>query len=77
MVHRITSICDDAGVDHPTIVAKSGRAMVAQQSVLVFDVLDGMRYDPSSLSKAICSECENLVRGGRMAVAKSRTLLAA
>ena len=46
VVHRIQSICDDRGVPHPTIVTESGRAMVAQQSVLVFDVLGANRFEP-------------------------------
>lgn len=39
VVYRIGQICDAAEVDHPRIVSESGRAMVAQHSVLVFDVL--------------------------------------
>jgi arginine decarboxylase len=39
VVFRIGNICDAAGVDHPVIVSESGRAMVAQHSVLVFPVL--------------------------------------
>ena len=49
VVHRIQSICDEAGVVHPTIVTESGRAMVAQQSVLVFDVLGANTFEPHSL----------------------------
>jgi len=39
IVYRIGSVCDAAGVDHPTIVTECGRAMVAHSSVLIFDVL--------------------------------------
>lgn len=39
IVYRIGSVCDGAGVEHPTIVTECGRAMVAHSSVLVFDVL--------------------------------------
>ncbi|MDA0667798.1 MAG: biosynthetic arginine decarboxylase [Planctomycetota bacterium] len=39
VVYRIGKICDNAEVAHPRIVSESGRAMVAQHSVLVFDVL--------------------------------------
>ena len=46
VVHRIQSICDDRDVPHPTIVTESGRAMVAQQSVLIFDVLGTNRFEP-------------------------------
>jgi arginine decarboxylase len=39
VVYRIGSVCDGAGVEHPTIVTECGRAMVAHSSVLIFDVL--------------------------------------
>jgi len=39
VVYRIGHICDNAKVAHPRIVSESGRAMVAQHSMLVFDVL--------------------------------------
>ncbi len=48
VVFRIKSVCDEAGVPHPTIISESGRAVVAYHSVLVFDVLgvsDFDRYD--------------------------------
>jgi arginine decarboxylase len=38
-VYRIKTVCDDAGVPHPTILSESGRAMVAYNSVLVVNVL--------------------------------------
>ena len=39
VVYHIQSVCDDAGVKHPTIVSESGRAIVAYHSALVFNVL--------------------------------------
>ena len=39
VVYHIQTVCDDAGVTHPTIVSESGRAIVAYHSVLVFNVL--------------------------------------
>ncbi|MEZ6243395.1 MAG: biosynthetic arginine decarboxylase [Phycisphaerales bacterium] len=39
MVYRITATCDEAGVEHPSIVTECGRAMVAYSSVLIFDIL--------------------------------------
>src|SRR5271168_5200703 len=38
VVYHIQSVCDDAGVPHPTIVSESGRAIVAYHSALVFNV---------------------------------------
>jgi arginine decarboxylase len=39
VVASIQEACDEARVPHPDIVTESGRAMVAHQSVLIFDVL--------------------------------------
>jgi len=39
VVAALQEACDESGVPHPDIVTESGRAMVAHQSVLVFDVL--------------------------------------
>src|SRR6187431_376989 len=39
VVYHIQTVCDEAGVKHPTIVSESGRAIVAYHSVLVFNVL--------------------------------------
>jgi len=39
VVYHIQQVCDDAGVPHPTIFSESGRAVVAYNSVLVFNVL--------------------------------------
>jgi arginine decarboxylase len=39
VVYHIQTVCDEAGVPHPTIISESGRAVVAYHSVLVFDVL--------------------------------------
>src|SRR5207247_1545199 len=45
VVFRIKSVCDEAGIAHPTIVSESGRAVVAYHSVLVFDVLGTSNFD--------------------------------
>ena len=39
IVYHVQSVCDEAGVAHPTIVSESGRAAVAYHSLLVFNVL--------------------------------------
>ena len=39
VVYHIQTVCDDAGVKHPTIISESGRAVVAYHSVLIFNVL--------------------------------------
>jgi arginine decarboxylase len=39
VVYHVESVCDEAGVAHPTIISESGRAVVAYHSALVFSVL--------------------------------------
>jgi arginine decarboxylase len=39
VVFHVQSICEEAGVAHPTIISESGRAVVAYHSMLVFNVL--------------------------------------
>ncbi len=39
VVAGIADVCNEADVEHPTIVSESGRAVVAHQSVLVFDAV--------------------------------------
>jgi arginine decarboxylase len=39
VVYHIQTVCDEVGVPHPTIVSESGRAVVAYNSALVFNVL--------------------------------------
>ncbi|MBM3776909.1 MAG: biosynthetic arginine decarboxylase [Acidimicrobiia bacterium] len=39
VVYHVQTVCDEAGVAHPTILSESGRAVVAYHSLLVFNVL--------------------------------------
>jgi len=39
IVYHVQSVCDEAGIAHPTIMSESGRAVVAYHSMLVFNVL--------------------------------------
>jgi arginine decarboxylase len=39
VVYHLQTVCDEAKVAHPIIVSESGRAIVAQHSLLVFNVL--------------------------------------
>jgi len=45
VVFRVKSVCDEAGIAHPTIVSESGRAVVAYHSLLIFDVLGTSNFD--------------------------------
>ena len=56
VVYRIKSVCDARDVPHPMIVSESGRAIAAQHSLLVFDVLGA--------SSSISSRSTGRRRGG-------------
>ena len=53
VVFHIQTVCDDAGVKHPTIVSESGRAIVAYHSVLVFNVLGVSSFGEEKIPEAI------------------------
>jgi arginine decarboxylase len=53
VVFRIKSVCDEAGVPHPTIISESGRAVVAYHSLLVFDVLGVSNFDSFTIPSDI------------------------
>jgi len=45
IVETVKDIMDENNMPHPVIVTESGRACVAQSSMLVFNVLDATHYD--------------------------------
>jgi arginine decarboxylase len=56
VVFHIQTVCDDAGVKHPTIVSESGRAIVAYHSVLVFNVLGVSSFGEEKIPEAIAPD---------------------
>ena len=60
VVFHVKEICDACGVDHPTIISESGRALVSYHSVLIFNVVGWSgfaRFDlPAGLSAKERSE---------------------
>ncbi|MGV6807669.1 MAG: biosynthetic arginine decarboxylase [bacterium] len=56
IVDTLKLYLDEAGIDHPTIVTESGRATIAYSSVLLFNILDTTRFEPSSMSPALPDE---------------------
>jgi arginine decarboxylase len=53
VVYHIQTVCDDAGVAHPTIVSESGRAIVAYHSVLVFNVLGVAAFGEEKIPESV------------------------
>src|SRR6476661_5842793 len=56
VVYHIQTVCDDAGVKHPTIVSESGRAIVAYHSVLIFNVLGVSAFGEEKIPETITPE---------------------
>ncbi len=56
VVFRIKSVCDQAGVPHPTIITESGRAMVGYHSLLVFDVVGVSNFDRYTVPPQVPSD---------------------
>lgn len=48
-------------IDHPTIITESGRFTVAHTSILLFNILDVMRYEPISLPESCPKDIHPLV----------------
>ncbi|MBX7074477.1 MAG: biosynthetic arginine decarboxylase [Pirellulales bacterium] len=61
VVYHVQSICDEAGVPHPTIVSESGRAVVAYHTVLVFNVLGVVALGEEDTPQELPSDVEKPV----------------
>lgn len=57
----IKETLDQGAIKHPTIVTESGRATVAHTSILFFDILDVMHYEPISLPDSCPKKLHPLV----------------
>ena len=55
LVETIKETLAPQQIDHPDIITESGRATVAHTSILLFDILNVMRYEPGELP-ADCPE---------------------
>jgi arginine decarboxylase len=53
VVFRIKSVCEEAGVPHPTILSESGRALVSFHSVLVFNTVGVATFDNYKLPDSL------------------------
>jgi arginine decarboxylase len=63
VVYRVMSGCDEAGIEHPTIVTEAGRALVSHYCVLVSNVLgvdrvDGMAITPDEARNRLAEMTE-------------------
>ncbi|WP_320174664.1 biosynthetic arginine decarboxylase [Maridesulfovibrio sp.] len=53
VVEGVMTVLDEQGVEHPTIITESGRALVAYYSMLLFNVLDTARFEPDPLPEVL------------------------
>ena len=57
IVEAVMTTLDEQGIDHPTIITETGRALVAYYSVLLFNVLDKTVYEPGPLPAELPADC--------------------
>ena len=60
VVYAAGQACSEAGIPAPDLITESGRAMVAHQSILIFDVI-GVNRDPSGPKAEVCEESDHAV----------------
>ena len=58
VVYHIQTVCDEAGVEHPTIVSESGRAVSAYHSMLIFNVLGTTGFGEEKIPTVVKDEFE-------------------
>ena len=58
VVYHLQTVCDEAGVAHPTIISESGRAVVAYHSLLVFNVLGTSGFGDERTPEAATDDME-------------------
>lgn len=58
VVETIQESLDPHGLPHPVIITESGRAIVAPMSVLLFNILDVVAFDPKHLHLPQADHCE-------------------
>jgi arginine decarboxylase len=58
VVYHIQTVCDEVGVQHPTIVSESGRAISAYHSMLVFNVLGTLGFGEETIPTEVKDEFE-------------------
>jgi arginine decarboxylase len=63
VVFHVKEVCDQAKVEHPTIISESGRAMVAYHSVLVFNVIGWSGFKRFDLPQQLSDDQRGKVPG--------------
>ncbi len=53
IIEAVMTSLDEVGIEHPTIITESGRALVAYYSMLLFNVLDVTCFQPEPLPETL------------------------
>lgn len=61
LTSTIKETLDQKDIPHPTIITESGRATVAHTSILLFDILDVMRYEPQNIPDSLDEKSHPLI----------------
>lgn len=61
IVEAVAETLDSQDVPHPVIVTESGRATVAYSSVLLFNVLDVRKAEPTNLPSSVAEDAPELI----------------
>jgi arginine decarboxylase len=62
VIETVMTACNKAGVAHPTLISESGRYLVSYQSVLIFNILDVCRFDPSEQTIELGPDAPDLLK---------------
>jgi len=58
VVYHVQNICDEAEVEHPTIITESGRAVAAYHSILIFNVLGVSGFGDEAIPDKLSDDVE-------------------
>jgi len=61
IVDALATVCEETDTPHPTIVTENGRALVAHQSALIFEVLGVTRPVEQTVPKELPDEAHNVM----------------
>ena len=76
VVYHTKEACEEAGIEHPTILSESGRALTAHHAVLVAEVMGVSTFSSVDWDAALPSECMARVRASVTACSVPRSWVA-
>lgn len=62
IIDTVNETLNDKGIAHPTIITESGRATIAYSSILLFNILDVTRFEPSFVSESLPENAHEMTK---------------